>query len=246
MGETMPFANIAFYGGRYFLAPAAPNLQKKVMWLAKCNAIPTGNFYHIMIWKKRRSYYFFKSTSGVKEVIIFGQVRTSPDFQAKPKCFFLGSYPIYWNHKLKRMTFVHLMQPGEGTPLGLTPSHPDAWGWKITKENALQYQKDFPGSIYGSIIAQYALIEAWDKEIKLCILKNYDAPRYKRDRIIQTPYGPQSWPGIEWPSMQQPELTTLPTPKPAKPSPYRLWLTITIEFTDPNQRDGLKITLEIF
>lgn len=240
--EIMPFANIAFFGGRYPLVPGAPGLQKKIMWLAKCFYHPTGDIYHIMNWKKRRSYYFFESTAGVKEVVIYGQIRFSPDWTAPHVCYFLGSYPLYWDRKMNRITFAHQMPKGEKWVFGKKPSHPDAWGWTPTKENAIQYAKDFPGSIYGAIVQQYNLIEAWDKRIKTCIYGNYTAPKYKRSRIIND----KEWPGVEWPWMKQPEQTTLPTPKPQKPTKWRIWLTLTMEFTDPNNRDGLKLTVDYF
>jgi len=243
MMETMPFANIQFFGGRYPLFPSEPKLQKKIMWLAKCMYHPTGSIYHIMHWRRRRSYFFFKSSSGVKEVVIFGQIRWTIDWTALPVCYYLGSYPFYWDTQTKSMVSAGVRNVKTSYIFGKKPDHPDAPGWKITKEAALQYQKDFPGSIYDQIVRQYEFIEKMDSQINACIRKNYDPDKYKKSRIIKTPTGDQEWPGIEWPWMKQPPLTTPPSKEPKR---GRMKLIIEMSFTSPTRMDGLNIKLEYY
>lgn len=109
-------------------------LTKRVKWLYKCNDISFFTIFAAHVWSRRRSYYLAETTGLVKEAVIGGRLVKTPDYTAPPRCYWLGSYPIYWDGKRDGVTYAHVKADGPRWPLGKKPSHPSFDSWTPTRE----------------------------------------------------------------------------------------------------------------
>ncbi len=114
-------------------------LSQRWRWVYKCPSFPSFKVMANHVWKRRRSYYFARTTSGFKEVVIAGEIRLTPDPTAPPECFYLGSYPIYWDGDNEVITYAHVFPIFNRWPIGKRPTHPLIPGWSPTREQIAEY-----------------------------------------------------------------------------------------------------------
>ena len=128
---------------------AVVKLANRVKWLYKCPNFASFDIIHIAEWKKRKSYYFARTTSGVKEVVIDGRLVLTPDYKAEPDCYYLGSYPLYWDWKNNTIIYAHAAHFATAWVLGKRPSHPSLGLWTPTREQINEYgSRDPSGNPY--------------------------------------------------------------------------------------------------
>lgn len=114
-------------------------LTQRWKWVYKCPGFASFTMIANHVWKRRRSYYFAYTTSGLKEIVVAGVIRQTPDPTTPTVCFYLGSYPIYWDGKYDVVTYAHFVPEGPRWPIGKKPTHPDIPGWTPTREQIAEY-----------------------------------------------------------------------------------------------------------
>jgi len=86
---------------------ADPMFSKRFKWIIKCGEIASGLLHHLDYIKANTSRYFFESTAmRVPFKYEWGWGMTVKDL-AFHSCYFLGTYPNYWNVENKRIVYAH-------------------------------------------------------------------------------------------------------------------------------------------
>lgn len=114
-------------------------LTQRAKWLYKCGDIGQFRIIAAHVWNRRRSYYFAETTSLLVEAIIDNILVKTPNYAMPHRCYYLGSYPIYWDGKREVVTYAHVVQDGPRWPLTKRPSHPFIPGWYPTREQINEY-----------------------------------------------------------------------------------------------------------
>ncbi len=140
MGSQMwPVGKWPWHPGTGEWLTGEQRLTQRFRWLIKCAHISFFNVWAIHIWQRRRSYYFAETQALVKEVVIEGQIRLAPDYEAPHECYFLGSFPIYWDEDKDVVTYAHVFPVFHRSPLLKRPSHSTLPGWSPTREQINEY-----------------------------------------------------------------------------------------------------------
>jgi hypothetical protein len=110
------------------------SLSQRARWIYKCNDIGSFKILAAHNWKRLRSFYFAETTSLLVEAIISGIPVKTPNYAMPHRCYFLGSYPIYWDGKRDTVTYAHVKSDGARWPLSKRPTHPYIPYWHPSRE----------------------------------------------------------------------------------------------------------------
>lgn len=96
--------------------------ERKLKWIGACASIGGGMLHHFDYVKANTSRYFFQT----KRIYIpfkydWGWGIKSQDL-AFPTCYFLGSYPNYWNTQNRRIVYAHDLMTLECYSIGNKPT----------------------------------------------------------------------------------------------------------------------------
>jgi len=100
--------------------------ERRLKWISQCASIHAGLLHHLDYIKENTSRYFFEVYSiwAPKEYVWgWGMAPKTLDFHS---CYFLGSYPNYWNVENKRVVFAHDLMTSEAYSMEKTPTIPGA------------------------------------------------------------------------------------------------------------------------
>lgn len=106
------------YGFRGLYFPMNPDLLKRMTWIVKCGLVAYLSLMGEVNWKSNTTKYFIRANR-------FWIPMPPPSIwpwkmggEAKPVCYFLGTYSNYWNMQDRSITFAHAMGGGASYPMG--------------------------------------------------------------------------------------------------------------------------------
>jgi hypothetical protein len=110
--------NLGFLRMEY---PINESLLKRITWIVQCGLLAGITITGECNWKSNTTKYFIKANSIWVPVIMFGRA----DFEYRkldnPICYFVGTYPNYWNTTSRSITFAHYMGGGAYFSMGSEP-----------------------------------------------------------------------------------------------------------------------------
>ena len=95
--------------------------ERRLRWIGNCASIGGGTLHHFDYIKANTSRYFFET----KRVYIPRKYDWGWGIESVylniPTCYFLGSYPNYWNTQNRRIVFAHDLMTTECYSIGKKP-----------------------------------------------------------------------------------------------------------------------------
>lgn len=96
--------------------------ENRMKWIGNCAAILAGYLHHFDYIKANTSRYFFQTTDiWVPKQYPWGWGLAALSL-AFPTCYFLGSYPNYWNTQNRRIVYAHDLMTSECYAIGNKPT----------------------------------------------------------------------------------------------------------------------------
>ena len=96
--------------------------ERRMKWIGACSSILGGNLHHFDYIKANTSRYFFETQSvWIPKLYAWGWGIDALDLSF-PTCYFLGSYPNYWNTQNRRIVFAHDLMTSECYSIGNKPT----------------------------------------------------------------------------------------------------------------------------
>ena len=96
--------------------------ERRIKWIGECASIGGGALHHFDYVKANTSRYFFQTRYiyiPFKYAWGWGIIAQTLAF---PTCYYLGSYPNYWNTQNRRIVFAHDLMTSECYAIGNKPT----------------------------------------------------------------------------------------------------------------------------
>lgn len=115
-----------------------PSFQKRLKWIGECAQIAHFRLHHFDYRKGNVSRYFVEVFSiYIAKQFPYGWSWDSMDL-AHPTCYYLGSYPNFWNVPNKRIVYAHDLMTAAAFPMGNEPVIPRFFGKPVSAEQMLE------------------------------------------------------------------------------------------------------------